>query len=57
MEEVEQNKLIDVLKKLIQGDEALVRQMKRTIAVVDENLHHAKKPNPDLSADSDRDKR
>jgi hypothetical protein len=57
MEKVEQNKLIDTLKKLIRGDEALVRQMKRTIAVVDENLHHPKPPEPGQASESDRDKR
>jgi len=38
VEKVEENTLIETLKKLIQNDEALTRQMKRTIAMVDRKL-------------------
>jgi len=55
MEKVEQSPLIDALKKLIQGEEALVQQVKRTIDVVDKTLHH-EKPRPEQSPESDRDK-
>ena len=38
VEAVRQDELIETLKKLIQGDKALVRQMRRTIEVVDRKL-------------------
>ena len=56
MEEIEQCKLIEALKKLIQGEESLVRQVKHTIDVVDERLHHAHPAEAIPSADSSRDK-
>ena len=55
VEDVRQNELIETLKKLIQGEKALVRQMKRTIAVVDETLHPKSVGRPDEISNSDRD--
>jgi hypothetical protein len=55
VEKLEQSPLIEALKKLIQGEDAMLLQVKRTIDVVDKTLHH-EKLGPEQSPESDRDK-